>query len=544
MNTRAALAVLLLAALPLSADVTIDGNAIVATVTPYAETAWLSVDHPQWTPWYVTDTDGDGEVRLVYPGEIPSHGLWLGIDLTSGEVMTFRTYFGSPIFTLEETFPEQIFLRDGNGDYSQLSVPGNARAFLLVRPGTGVWYFQGQDGTDSDRDGGMNQLLTVDLADFTPLGPAAPVPSGVEPGDVFLAIDHAMHWFGATVDSARLAATNGPGVLSLAQQELIGLYENQGPLQVNVLRTEGTDGMLSVHYTTVDQTAHVGVDYEYRAGTLTFAQGERLKTIEVPIVDNLVSTGPRRFRIELSNGDMLEVQIVDDIDDDTQIPLITVAGAIAAEDSGFAHFAVHLSHASVHPVEFTATTVAGTAEAGLDYEEDTQTIVIPAGSTSAAIVVPVMDDALDEGDETFSLAFSNSANAALLTTSAEAIILDDDDPLPQLAVADIRVSESTGMATFTVRLSSESATPIHVAFQTIADTATAPNDFAHSINSITFAPGEVSKTIAIPLVNDRAAERDETFRLRVLVEEAPDQQITAICTIVNDDGGRGRAVRH
>jgi endoglucanase len=64
-----------------------------------------------------------------------------------------------------------------------------------------------------------------------------------------------------------------------------------------------------------------------------------------------------------------------------------------------------------------------------------------------------------------------------------------------------------------------------------------------SINSITFAPGEVSKTIAIPLVNDRAAERDETFTLQVSMEGSS-ESTTATCTIVNDDGGRGRAVRH
>jgi hypothetical protein len=81
---RAPLAVLtagVLAALPLFGAVTIESHAIVATVTPFAGTAWLSVaGGNDWQPWYVTDTDGDGVVRLEYPGGIPSHGLWLGID--------------------------------------------------------------------------------------------------------------------------------------------------------------------------------------------------------------------------------------------------------------------------------------------------------------------------------------------------------------------------------------------------------------------------------------------------------------------------------
>jgi hypothetical protein len=68
MHMRAYLGVLaasVLASLRLLGDVTIESNAVVATVTPFAETAWMSVSgEHDWTPWYVTDTDGDGVVRL------------------------------------------------------------------------------------------------------------------------------------------------------------------------------------------------------------------------------------------------------------------------------------------------------------------------------------------------------------------------------------------------------------------------------------------------------------------------------------------------
>jgi hypothetical protein len=538
----AVLAAAVLATLPLFGAVTIENNTtIVATVTPFAETAWLSVDstHFDWTPWYVTDTDGDGVVRLEYPGGVPSMGLWLGVDLSNGETMSIRTFFGSAMESIESAFPSKMFLRDGSGEYSQLSLPGSASAFLLVRPGTGVWYFQGQDSTDSDRDAGANDLITADLSDFTPLGPAAPVPSGIEPGDRFFSIAHAIYWYGDTVDS-HLAETNGPGVLSFAKRELVGIYENQGPFQVNVLRTEGTDGVLSVDYTTVDQTAHAPIDYEHRAGTLTFAAGERLKMIEIPIVNNSTFSGIRRFRMELSNGDTLEVQIADD--DDPQIPMITVDDTTAIEDTA-AHFTVHLSEPAPTAVSFMATTVAGTATASLDFEPGTQTVSIPPGNTSASFTVPIVNDVLDEPDEAFTVTFSNSASAVLADTSAEAVIIDDDAPLPELLVDDVLVSERAGAAIFTVRLSAESASEIEVGYETLAGTASAATDFGNTLNSVVFAPGEVAKTISIPIVNDRVAEPNESFYLRVFIGGA-DPQAIATCTILNDDRGRTRAVRH
>jgi hypothetical protein len=305
-----------------------------------------------------------------------------------------------------------------------------------------------------------------------------------------------------------------------------------------VLRTEGTDGVVSVDYTTVDQTAHAPADYEHRAGTLTFAEGERLKEIEIPIVNNPIYTGLRTFRVDFSNGETLTVQIADD--DDPQIPSITVDDTAAVED-GAAQFAVHLSQPSLTAVSFMATTVAGTATAGFDFEEGTQTVTIPAGQTSATITVPLVDDVFDKPDEAFTLELTNSASAYLATVSVEGVIEDNDEPLPQLLVGNVRVSESAGFAVFTVKLASPIAGAIEVAFETLSGTATPGNDFTYSLNTVTFAPGEVSKTITIPLMNDHAAERDETFRLRVSIEGSSEPGTMATCTIVNDDGGRGRA---
>ena len=46
-----------------------------------------------------------------------------------------------------------------------------------------------------------------------------------------------------------------------------------------------------MHYATADWTATAGSDYTTTSGTLTFAAGERSKTVSVPITDDSLEDG-------------------------------------------------------------------------------------------------------------------------------------------------------------------------------------------------------------------------------------------------------------
>ena len=61
-----------------------------------------------------------------------------------------------------------------------------------------------------------------------------------------------------------------------------------------------SSNVVTVHYETADRTATAGVDYRPVSGTLSFAAGQTVKTVVVPIIDN----GPkpsRNFVLTLSN---------------------------------------------------------------------------------------------------------------------------------------------------------------------------------------------------------------------------------------------------
>ena len=93
------------------------------------------------------------------------------------------------------------------------------------------------------------------------------------------------------------------------------------------------------------------------------------------------------------------------LDNLTGVARLSVADARANEGAGAsAAFEVSLSRAAAGAVTVDYATADGTAEAGADYTATSGTLTFAAGETVKTVSVPVLDDAVDEGEETFTLA--------------------------------------------------------------------------------------------------------------------------------------------
>ncbi len=79
------------------------------------------------------------------------------------------------------------------------------------------------------------------------------------------------------------------------------------------------------------------------------------------------------------------------------------------------------------------TTADGTATAGSDYTDETQTVSFAAGETSKAIAIPITDDSLVEDDETVSLSLSSSSTGAVLGDPHAATLTIADNDVALLA---------------------------------------------------------------------------------------------------------------
>ncbi|OYY76284.1 MAG: hypothetical protein B7Y61_18450, partial [Rhizobiales bacterium 35-66-30] len=85
-------------------------------------------------------------------------------------------------------------------------------------------------------------------------------------------------------------------------------------------------------------------------------------------------------------------------------------------------------------------------------------------------------------------------------------------------------------------LSAPSATPVTVSYSTAGGTATAGSDFTAATGTLTFAPGETSKVVHVPVAGDMAVEANETLSLTLSAPAgATLAHASATGTITNND---------
>jgi sugar lactone lactonase YvrE len=70
-------------------------------------------------------------------------------------------------------------------------------------------------------------------------------------------------------------------------------------------------------------------------------------------------------------------------------------------------------------------------------------------------------------------------------------------------------------ATFTVTLDAASSGPVSVSYATADGTAAAGTDYTTTSGTLAFAPGETSKTVSVPILDDLAGEPTEAFALNL-----------------------------
>ena len=118
---------------------------------------------------------------------------------------------------------------------------------------------------------------------------------------------------------------------------------------------------------------------------------------------------------------------------------IRIAGGKAKEGKDASlDFAVSLSRASSGAVSVDYATADGTATAGEDYTATSGTLTFAAGETAKTVSVPLLDDAIDEGKETFVLRLSNPRGAYLRGIHREATgTIRNDDPLQKMVLSRI-----------------------------------------------------------------------------------------------------------
>jgi len=457
---------------------------------------------------------------------------------------------------------------EGAGGSANVSVTitlNNAQAgtdstVQLVTTGDGGVIGSATDGVDYED---VDQIVTLNTDNTSQTVQIAVLNDGVREGDEVFQVSIK----NPDVNSAIVGAIGGAAtvdvtitdeedipVLSIGDQTV---NEDAGTVDVTVTLTGQTVFGATVDYHTADGSAIAGQDYDGANGTLTFpantTQPSITGTITVNIIDDGVQELDETFEVNLSN--VTRATMVDGnatvtvVDND--IAQITVSDAQVEEGiaGGVASVTISLNIAPVIPVTVSVRTITigDTATSGVDFTAlPTQTVTIPVGATSQTVDIAILDDTLDEIDETFSVLISNAQGLANIADSTATVTIVDDDPTPELSIdatatvdPEGEIGETTSFG-LTITLSAASSQNVSVTVDTQNGTATGGADFTPIIGQLVNIPaGDTTATVIIDVLGDDDGEADETFNV---VMSGPTNanlaagQDTTVVTIVDDDG--------
>jgi hypothetical protein len=114
---------------------------------------------------------------------------------------------------------------------------------------------------------------------------------------------------------------------------------------------------------------------------------------------------------------------------------------------------------------------------------------------------------------------------------------------PQLFVGKVRSTGERDTVAFTVSLDVPSDVPTSVDYATTDGTAVAGSDYAFTTGTLVFEPGELSKTVAVAIVQDLLTEPDETFQLVLANPVGASLLVSSGTATIEDDDNEMASVR-
>jgi hypothetical protein len=226
-------------------------------------------------------------------------------------------------------------------------------------------------------------------------------------------------------------------------------YEGLAPEKkfgFKVVLSEAADKTVKVDYETLEDVARFDEDFVKKEGTLTFLEGDKAKTVRVPVVDDKRNERSfERLVVKLSNArgaSIADATAAGWICNDDPNPMLDVNDVSVSEAVEEAEIPISLTERSGRKV--TLDFVAGHDDQP-DYTDVSGTLVWPPGSKTRKLKVPIT---FDQIDETSAVAFTvdlgggtNIGTPTHNTWQFDVKILDDDPP-PTVSVDDVEILES------------------------------------------------------------------------------------------------------
>lgn len=311
---------------------------------------------------------------------------------------------------------------------------------------------------------------------------------------------------------------------------------------------------VTVTYSTADGTeiqdkkpATQGEDYTAITGiTLTIAPGDTsAHQIEVTVLGDDLQEPDETVTLILTADNANGCTATGTIKDN-DIPTISISDATVTEGAASKiEFKVSLSKPCSEDVSVKFRTKDGTALKGQDYVQKEDSVTFDKGEYGDKIIdIDIKDDEFYEGTESefFNVELFGLTNTSVKMDKATGKgTINDNESKPLISVENIAVEEGDSdktTASFTVSLSTASASEVSVDYATSDVNAEAGKDYTAATDTLKIPAGQKSGIINVDVSGDKVYEADETFKLNLSNSQGADidaSKGTAICTIKDND---------
>ena len=483
----------------------------------------------------IADFNGDGKLDVAVTN--------------SGDSITVSLLIGNGDGTLQAAVPVNVGMRpqgmavgDLNGDNKQdLVVAATTDNAVVVLIGNGNGTFQGPVPYPT----GGNQALDIALADFN--------------GDAKLDVVavHALHPHSisimrgvgdgtlqaADVKPARINSftpftadfdVDGKPDLAVVNNalDLVDVFLNSPSARpVNISATQGVAATVQVA---------TFIDYDTSKTAASFTASINWGDGTAPSAGTVTANGTGGFNVTgthtyaAAGNFNVEVQVADS---NNNFAKTTSAATVKAATTTAVSSSVNPSDFG-QAVTFTATVTssAGTPTGSVQFK-DNGTNLGPAVTLNASGVATVSTSLLTVGTHTITAEYGGATTfgASNGTLAGGQVVR----PVPTLSINDVSTAEGdsgTKSLNFTVTLSAASNLAVTANFATADASANAGSDYVSATGTVTFNPGETTKTVAVTINGDTTNEPDETFVVNLTTPvNATISDTQGVGTITNDD---------
>ena len=306
------------------------------------------------------------------------------------------------------------------------------------------------------------------------------------------------------------------------------ITETNGIADVQITRSGSGEGEVGGTFNVTNLTA---ASSEFTAGDffLLFQPGPSTYQTGVSVYDDYVRDGNKTVKLSL-RSDNFEIgprsnavlTIVDNEIAGAGTLGFSAAGYSVQETNRTANLSVVRTGGSTGAVTALYSVQSGSANGDsgvgpIDFVLTNGVVSFAAGQTNKTIAIRLQDDTLDETNEHFFASLVPLTGGAALGRGLAKVTILDNDTAGTIAFssATFAANENAGTALVTVVRTNGRAGDLTVDYYTGTGTATPDEDFGSTSGTITFGANELSKTFSVNILQDEAADGNETFTLHL-----------------------------